>query len=596
MTYSDEAIRRQLRLGEDSHWEFKRIEFAGKRPRSPRRDDWADEIAAFANTNGGVLLCGVTDDGAVQGLSREQLDELEHLLSEVCSDSIHPPLRVTILRKELSVGKPFLLVAVPEGYGQHDSPGGSFHRSGSSKRRMSSDERLRLAQRRGQARFLWFDKQTVPETGLGTLDEDLWKPLLSIEGAADPQLALEKMGLLAADENGTTRATVAGLLLCSKAPEQWLPNACITATCYRGADRASGQLDAQTIGGPLDRQITEALAFAVRNMRVAARKEPAREDLPQYSKNALFEALVNAVVHRDYSIRGSRIRLAMFEDRVELCSPGALPNNLTIESMGERQATRNEVLTSALGRIPVAGLAGASGRQFFMERRGDGVPIIRRETQELCGKLPNFRLIDGSELCLTIPAATLEPTPANTVITVRCAGQPLAGVDVLTLFPNKTWKRAATDGNGAARIALHSTHLPMTVFAAASGFAAYHERDWVPAQRTLELELLARPEGGSIIFPEASGRIPGLAGRLNPKLDTLGRTYLYASNIAINEGRQQPVHFLLGEDLRLTDANGREMLVRIVDITGRSALVEYQLVPKTALMEPPHHTPQTREG
>ena len=240
MNYSDEAIRRQLRLGEDSHWEFKQVEFAGKRPRSPRRDDWADEIAAFANTNGGVLLCGVTDDGDVQGISREQMDELERLLSEVCSDSIHPPIRVAIFRKELSVGKPFLLIEVPEGYGQHDSPGGSFHRSGSSKRRMSSDERLRLAQRRGQARFLWFDKQTVPGTGFGTLDEDLWKPLLSIEGAADPQLVLEKMGLLAADENGTTRATVAGLLLCSKTPEQWLPNACITATCYRGTDRPPG--------------------------------------------------------------------------------------------------------------------------------------------------------------------------------------------------------------------------------------------------------------------------------------------------------------------------------------------------------------------
>lgn len=596
MTYSDEAIKRQLRLGEDSHWEFKRVEFSGKRPRSPRRDDWADEIAAFANTSGGVLLCGVTDDGAVQGLSREQMDELERLLSEVCSDSIHPPIRITIFRMELSADKPFLLVEVPEGYGQHDSPGGSFHRSGSSKRRMSSDERLRLAQRRGQARFPSFDKQTVPDTGFGTLDEDLWKPLLSVEGAADPQLALEKMGLLAADENGTTRATVAGMLLCSKTPEQWLPNACITATYYRGTDRASGQLDAQTIGGPLDRQITEALAFAVRNMRVAARKEPAREDLPQYSKNALFEALVNAVVHRDYSIRGSRIRLAMFEDRIELCSPGALPNNLTIESMGERQATRNEVLTSALGRMPVGGLAGTGGRQFFMERRGDGVPIIRRETEELCGRLPNFRLLDGSELCLTIPAAALEPTPASTVITVRCAGQPLAGVDVLALFPNKTWKQATTDENGAARIALHSTHLPMTVFAAASGFAAHCERDWVPAQKTLELELHVRPDGGSVIFPEASGHIPGLTGRLNPKLDTLGRTYLYASNIAVNEGRQQPVYFLLGEDMHLTDADGREMLVRIVDITGRSTLVEYRLVSKTALIESPHHIPRTREG
>ena len=325
MAYSDEEVSRQLRLGEDSSWEFKAIDFADDRPKGPRPDDWADEIAAFANAKGGVLLCGVSDDGDVQGMSREQMDALERLIAELCSDSIRPPIRVNIFRRETSDRKPFLMVEVPEGDAQHDSPGGSFRRVGSTKRKMASDERLRLAQGRGQARFLWFDKQTVDETGFGTLDEALWKLLLSAEGASDPELALEKMGLLAPDKNGTTRATVAGVLLCSSSPEQWLPNACITATRYRGADRASGQLDSQTIGGPLDKQIVQALAFAVRNMGVAARKEPARQNLPQYSEKAMFEALVNAVVHRDYSIRGSRIRLSMFEDRLELCSPAPFP-------------------------------------------------------------------------------------------------------------------------------------------------------------------------------------------------------------------------------------------------------------------------------
>ena len=575
MAYSDEEVSRQLRLGEDSSWEFKAIDFADDRPKGPRPDDWADEIAAFANAKGGVLLCGVSDDGDVQGMSREQMDALERLIAEVCTDSIRPPIRVNIFRKETSDRKPFLLVEVPEGYAQHESPGGSFRRVGSTKRKMASDERLRLAQGRGQARFLWFDKQTVDETGFGTLDEALWKPLLSAEGAADPEIALEKMGLLAVDENGTVRATVAGVLLCSNSPEQWLPNACITATRYKGDDRASGQLDSQTICGPLNNQITQALAFAVRNMGVAARKEPARQNLPQYSEKAMFEALVNAVVHRDYSIRGSRIRLSMFEDRLELCSPGSLPNSLTVESMGARQSTRNEVLTSVLSRMNVIGNEGV-GRQFFMERRGDGVRIIERETQELCGVLPVFRIEDESELCLTIQAALLDPTPASPVISVRCGGEPLADVDVLALFPNKTWKHATTDANGEARIDLHSNHLPMVVFAAARGFAAVLEQGWIPAQRPLALELSAIPEGGSVIFKEATGHVPGLSGRLNPIRDSSDRTYLYAAHIAINGGKQQPVHFAFGEDLRLTDANGRERWVRVVGIVGRSALLEYR--------------------
>ena len=576
MSFSDEEIRRQLRLGEDSRWEFKEIRFAGNVPKTPSRDDLADEIAAFANTEGGVLLCGVTDAGDVAGMSREQMDELERLLVEVCTDTVKPPIRPVVLRRELDEGRPFLLVEIPQGHAQHDSPGGSFHRVGSSKRQMTSDERLRLAQRRGQARFLWFDKQPVPETGFGSLDESLWKPLLSVEGAADPESALEKMGLLTTDENGTTRATVAGVLLCTSSPEEWLPNACIVATFYRGKERGLGQIDAQTITGPLNRQIAEAVAFALRNMRVGAYKNPARTDLPQYSEAALFEAIVNAVVHRDYSIRGSRIRLSMFADRVEINSPGGLPNNQTIDSMADRQSTRNEGLASVLGRMPVASIRGSGDRQYFMERRGDGVPVIFRETEALSGQIPEYRLIDDSELSLAIPAADTNPTPANAAIVCRRHGGPLPGVNLLTLFPNNTWKQSTTDDNGEAQVDLHSTHLPMTVFAAAHGFAAHLEDDWLPVNGTIAIEMERLPEGGSVIFPEATGSLPGLSGRLNPIRDTHDRTYLYASNIAINGGKQQPVHFMPGVDLRLTDAEGKELTVRIAAIVGRSALVEYR--------------------
>ena len=381
---------------------------------------------------------------------------------------------------------------------------------------MTSDERLRLAQERGQARFHSYDEQTIPGTGFGTLDESLWRPLLSAEGAAEPQSALVKLALLGNDDAGVLRSTVAGVLLCTRSPEQWLPNAGITATRYLGSDRASGQLDTQEITGPLNRQIGDAVAFAMRNMRVAARKDPARVNLPQYSEKVLFEAIVNAVVHRDYSIRGSKIRLSMFEDRLEVQSPGSLPNNLTLESMEARQATRNEALTSVLAQMTVEGIGGSADRQYFMERRGDGVPIILRETRELSGKRPEYRLIDNSEVLLIIPAAALEQSPAHAVITVRSEGQPLPGSDVLAVFPNNTWKRATTDENGEAEIDLHTTHLPMTVFAAAPGYGAHVEREWIPSQGSLAVELIPLREGGSVIFAESSGYVPVINGRLNP--------------------------------------------------------------------------------
>ena len=211
---------------------------------------------------------------------------------------------------------------------------------------------MRLAQSRGQTRHLWFDEQIVAGTGFETLDERLWEPLLSVAGAADPRRGLSNLRLLARDEADVNRATVAGILLCAASPQDWLPQATVSATHYRGLDRASGQLDTQEIAGPLSAQIADAVQFVVRNMRVSARKTPEREDVSRYSKAAVFEAMVNAVAHRDYSMSSRRIRLSMLKDRLEIDSPGQLPNGMTIEGMEASQATRNEVIASVFGRIP----------------------------------------------------------------------------------------------------------------------------------------------------------------------------------------------------------------------------------------------------
>ena len=575
MKFSDDEIAYRLRQGEDSRWEFKRILFSGDSPTSPDRGDLADEIVAFANANGGVLLCGVTDDGQIQGMTLAQMAALDHLLVEVSTDGIEPPARIDVHHREVD-GKSLLRVDVPKGDSLHERGGRSFIRVGASKRKLTGDERLRLAQRRAQDRYLWCDEQPVPETGFDTLDAALWRPLLSAEGASEPEVALEKLALLAPDESGVGRATVAGVLFCTQNPEQWLPNAAITATRYRGADRTTGQVDAQEITGPLQRQIADAVGFAVRNMKVAARKVPARIDMPQYSEKAIFEAVVNAVVHRDYAIRGSRIRLSMFADRLEIQSPGALPNTLTVESMALRQATRNQAIASLMGRIGVGQIRGSADRRYFMERRGDGVPAIQRETRELSGRPPEYRLVDGAEVLLVLPAAPLDATSSRTVVTVRSEGRPLPGAEVLVLFPNRTWKHAVADEHGEAAVDLYTTELPMTVFAAAPGCAAGLVREWLPSGGALAVELRVLPWGGSVIFPEATGHLPGLKGRLNPIRDPLDRTYLYASNIAVARGRPQPVHFVPGEELRLTDSDGAERLVRILDVVGRSALMEYR--------------------
>ncbi|MBC6442022.1 MAG: hypothetical protein GDA53_02675 [Rhodobacteraceae bacterium] len=177
---------------------------------------------------------------------------------------------------------------------------------------------------------------------------------------------------------------------------------------------------------------------------------------------------------------------------------------------------------------------------------------------------------------MRIPAARLEVVPADATVTVHSEGDALAGIEVLALFPNKTWVRAVTDETGSAKPNLYTANLPMTVYAAGHGYAAGLVREWVPGQGGLMLELKTLGAGGSVIFESDTGHLPGLKGRLNPIRDTSDRTYLYADNIAIDEGKQQPVTFFPGKPIRLTDAHGVEMSVTIVDIWGRSALVEYR--------------------
>ncbi|MCY3851186.1 MAG: DUF4143 domain-containing protein [Acidimicrobiaceae bacterium] len=165
---------------------------------------------------------------------------------------------------------------------------------------------------------------------------------------------------------------------------------------------------------------------------------------------------------------------------------------------------------------------------------------------------------------------------ADMAVLVTCDGAPAAGVDVLALFPNNTWQRATSDFTGVARLKLYTTDLLMTVFAAREGLSAGIVRGWVPAQGSLEVELEGLAEGGSVIFADQTGYVPGIEGRLNPILDTAERTYLYTTNVAVDGGRPQPVHFSVGEDvLNLVDARGNERDLRIAAMRGQSALLEY---------------------
>lgn len=405
----------QIAAGEDSSLELKEVGFRGDKVHYPSREQIADELASFANARGGVLVLGVDDTSKeILGIPLAKLDSAERFVTEACHDSIDPPLDVTTqklsLPDGLNVQRWVLRVHVARSLSIHRSPGGYMLRVGSSKRKMAQDQLGQLFQRRSQARLVWFDETVVPQTSMSDLEPSLLGRFRTSRTSDDDRMLATKLGMAAEDDFGEIRLTVAGVLMGTLRPEHWLRQAFIQAVAYRGdsissaMDESNYQVDARDIVGPLDSQVAEACQFVGRNQRVAARKALGRADLPQYDMTAVFEAVVNAVAHRDYSKHGSKIRLRMFANRLELYSPGELANTMTPDTLAYRQSTRNEAITSLLAKCKVpesiAGLK--SNRSTLMDRRGEGVSLILDLSEAISGRKPIYETVDGAELLLTI--------------------------------------------------------------------------------------------------------------------------------------------------------------------------------------------------
>ena len=418
MRESSERLLRRIRLGKDGATECREVVFSGEEIAVPGRDELADELAAFANARGGMLVLGVAGEARqAVGIPDDRREDVERYVSEIVQDSIDPPLYPDIGWSELpdATGRlqPVLRVEVERSLFVHRSPGGYLRRVGSSRRRLETEYLARLFQQRSQERLVRFDEQTVAGASFGDLDPALIDRFRTPRGPDDRETLARMLAIATLDETGEPVPTVAGVLLGAKEPERWLRHAYVQAVAYRGTsvsdslDSLYYQIDARDVFGPLDVQVADACHFVVKNQKVAARKAMGRFDLPQYDMAAVFEAVINAVAHRDYSKRGSKIRLHMFSDRLELSSPGGLPDNMTVETLAYRQASRNETIASLLAKCIVpAGIVGLdTRRETLMDRRGDGVATILDRSERLSGKRPVYDLFDDAELRLTIYAA-----------------------------------------------------------------------------------------------------------------------------------------------------------------------------------------------
>ena len=396
MFQTPEEILHRCRAGEDSGTEFKEVRLGKRGVVSPNTDDLAGELVAFANADGGFLFLGVDDSGAVRGIPPDRVGVVETWLVNVASNNCVPPIRPRV-RSELlpdvaGEDRQVLLVEVPRGIHVHRTSKGRYHlRIGSTKRDLDPPELARLFQDRGRGYV--FDEQAVFAAGVEELN---WNRLEAFFGRS-PKIPwldlLRNTRVTLRDEQGTDRPSVAGLLTFGSEPAEHLRSAWIEAACYRGTRLSSDDLvHEERFTGPVPDQIDAGVAFV---MRFAAPGGERRGDAP-YDLEVVDEAIVNAAAHRDYSIQGSKIRLFLFADRLELYSPGKLPNTITVEEMPYRVFTRNQLLVNFLSRIR----SKRTGR-VFLESRGEGVRRILEGGEAHSGRRPQYELF-GEELRLTV--------------------------------------------------------------------------------------------------------------------------------------------------------------------------------------------------
>ncbi|MCH7697622.1 MAG: putative DNA binding domain-containing protein [Chloroflexi bacterium] len=380
--------------GESSGVDFKRDDILPER--------LARLVSCLLNFEGGHILLGVEDDGTLSGLTRP-LPEAEEWVMNVCRDRLQPPTIPYWETIEID-GEVVGVITLPA-----DAPNKPYKarqgrawtpyiRTGTTCREVTREEEQRLYQASGVVRH---EIRPVPGTTIQDLDlrrlTDYFAVLRRQDHPATTDLPawerlLSNIDILREDR-GHFVATVAGLILFGRNPGRFLPQTGITATAYSGEGKDYDTVDEETIRGPLVPSLTEdgevsepgvidrALEFARRNMGSSARvEEGRRRTRPSYPMDAVREVIVNAVVHRDYTIAVTDVELSIYSNRLEVVSPGNLPNTVTVPKMrvGFR-AARNELLKDLL-------------RDYgYVEGRGMGIPFkLIPSMQEHNGSEPDL--------------------------------------------------------------------------------------------------------------------------------------------------------------------------------------------------------------
>jgi len=415
-----ENLLREIDAGEDTYLELKEVKFKGDQVRFGNEDgkassSLAEVFCSLANTEGGAVVFGVRDDGSIVGIDPARRNLLEQFIVNValnnCKPLIEPILNWIKLPDETGVPRLCLKVDIHKSsFYVHQTMDGRFlKRIGSHCHPIPAEQLGRLLSARELV--MPFEERPVLGAPIEMIDRSRvesyyrrrFKRTLEAERLTFYQVLVNLKLAVAIDGNYVPSNL--GILLFSERPEKVLDGAVIDIAAYRHEIADGNTADSKRITGPLPEQIHQVLHYFQSSplIAVASVKESmGRRDRTAFVDTALQEAVVNAVVHRDYQLTGSQIIIRLFPDRLEIHSPGALHNTLSEENLyaGCQPIRRNQQLAGFMRDFesPITGTS-------FMEARGEGFLNLVRDSIALSGKRPEIKRI-GEAVKLTIFAAT----------------------------------------------------------------------------------------------------------------------------------------------------------------------------------------------
>ncbi len=376
------GVQARISLGEDQTTELGRF-------RSFSEKNWLKTACAMANSDGGLIVLGVRDDGSLDGVPMEP-EEVRERLANILQNSFNGPLHARLGRAEVD-GRWIHWIEVQKMRGPEPMrvDGRVYVRRDRGSKEPSASELQELYNTFG---LILTEERMLAETSIADVEFGAFRAYMARRGVdlgapdTEPlpdEEELTRAEVLAADVDRTLRPTLYGILCFGREPQRFSFTRAflVQLSAYAGLDRGDDVLSVADAVGRLDEQVTRAEEW-LRGLGRQERYEGLlREDRFVLPQRAFREALVNAVAHRDYSLVGAKIQVDVFDDRVEVTSPGALPNHKTPESVerGGPPRSRNEAMANFL-------LV-----QRLMEQRGTGFPRVRKAMQAFNGTIPELR-------------------------------------------------------------------------------------------------------------------------------------------------------------------------------------------------------------